>query len=63
MTIRPSDFLPGVLLRHLAEITVFASLLSGGAVRFAACSYREWLAGWIGDAQQHAEALGTRFQP
>jgi len=54
---------PELLLRHRAEITVFASIVSGAAVRFAACSYREWLSGWTGDAQQHAEALVARFQP
>jgi hypothetical protein len=54
---------PELLLRHRAEITAFADLVSGGAVRFVACSYREWLAGWSGDAQQHAEMLVARFQP
>jgi hypothetical protein len=54
---------PELLLRHRADITAFASIVSGAAVRFAACSYREWLAGWKGDAQQYAEALVARFQP
>jgi hypothetical protein len=59
----PKGIAPELLLRHRAEIAAFSSVVSGAAVRFAACSYREWLAGWTGDALQHAEALVARFQP
>jgi hypothetical protein len=51
------------LARHRSEIDDFAEAVSDAPVRFAACSYREWLAGWSGDAHLHAEALRERFQP
>lgn len=54
---------PEMLARHRAEIAGFATAVAGAAVRFAACSYREWFAGWTGDARQHADALVDRFEP
>lgn len=48
--------------RHRAEIADFATALAGAEVRFAACSWREWLAGWTGDTRDHANALIERFQ-
>jgi hypothetical protein len=54
---------PEMHARHRAEITTFATAVAGAAVRFAACSYREWLACWVGDAHHHADALVERFQP
>ena len=51
------------LVRHRAEVAAFASAVAGAEVRFAACSYREWLDGWVGDARQHADALLARFTP
>lgn len=54
---------PQTLARHRAEIATFAAALAGAAVRFAACSYREWLAGWTGNARHHADALIEQFQP
>ncbi|MFD1105654.1 PGN_0703 family putative restriction endonuclease [Sphingobium olei] len=49
--------------RHRAEIADFASAVAGAEVRFAACSWREWLAGWTSDAREHADALIARFRP
>ena len=49
--------------RHRAEVAAFASAVAGAEVRFAGCSYREWLDGWVGDARQHAGALLARFEP
>jgi hypothetical protein len=54
---------PEMLTRHRAEINTFGEAVEGAAVRFAACSYREWLAEWHGEARHHAEALLARFQP
>lgn len=51
------------LARHRAEISEFAVAVAGAEVRFGACSYREWLAGWSGHASNHAAALFARFQP
>ena len=51
------------LARHRVEIANFATAVAGAAVRFEACSYREWFAGWTGDAHHHADALVERFQP
>ncbi|WP_394653132.1 PGN_0703 family putative restriction endonuclease [uncultured Sphingomonas sp.] len=49
--------------RHRAEIVDFAVAVADAEVRFAACSWREWLAGWTGDVREHADALTKRFQP
>ncbi|MBS0479038.1 MAG: hypothetical protein JSR79_07050, partial [Proteobacteria bacterium] len=49
--------------RHRAEIADFAAAVAGAEVRFAACSWREWLADWTGDTRDHADALIDRFQP
>lgn len=48
---------------HRVEITRFADAVVGADVRFAACSYREWLATWKGSATSHAFALTARFAP
>lgn len=58
-----SAITPDTLARHRAEIVNFAAAVAGAAVRFAACSYREWLVGWTDDARHHADALVERFQP
>lgn len=49
--------------RHRVEIDLFSHAVAGSSVRFAACSYREWLSGWSGDALPHAEAVLAHFQP
>lgn len=49
--------------RHREEIADFATAVSGAEVRVAACSWREWLAGWTGEAKAHADALLARFLP
>ena len=51
------------LHRHRAEIADFAIAIAGAKVRFAACSWREWLVGWTGAARHHADALIARFEP
>lgn len=51
------------LKQHRAEIAEFAAAVTGAEVRFAACSWRDWLAGWSGDVRHHADALIARFQP
>ena len=53
----------GAIARHRIEIADFATAVAGSEVRFAACSWREWLARWVGDAHAHADALIARFQP
>lgn len=54
---------PEAIARHQAEIADFAAAVARAEVRFAACSWREWLAGWTGDARAHADVLTARFQP
>lgn len=49
--------------RHRAEIADFASAVADAEVRFTACSWRRWLAGWTDDTREHADALTERFQP
>ena len=58
-----SAITPETLTRHRAEIASFATAVEGAAVRFAACSYSEWFAGWTGDARNHADAVVERFRP
>lgn len=48
---------------HRIEIDTFAAAVAGAAVGFAACSYREWLSGWTGEAGGHADAVLSRFNP
>ncbi len=54
---------PDAIARHRAEVADFAAAVAGAEVRFAACSWRDWLAGWSVDARIHADALIARFQP
>ena len=51
------------LALHRAEIAIFAAAIEGAEVRFAACSWRDWLAEWADDTRIHADALANRFQP
>jgi hypothetical protein len=61
---RGSDAItPEALARHRAQIARFTTAVAGAGVQFAACSWREWLANWTGDARAHADALVERFQP
>lgn len=54
---------PAALDLHRTEIAAFGRAVDGAEVRFAACSYREWLANWTGRARQHADAIIAAFQP
>lgn len=54
---------PATHARHREEIADFATAVSGAEVRYAACSWGEWLAGWKGEAKPHADALLARFLP
>lgn len=54
---------PEAMERHRAEIADFGAVVAGAEVRFAACSYREWLSGWVGNARHHADALMAHFEP
>lgn len=61
---RDTTVIPGTAIeRHRAEIADFATAVAGAEVRFAACSWREWLAGSTGNTRDHADALIERFQP
>ena len=51
------------LARHRAEIAAFADAVAGAGVRFAACSWRDWLIEWTGEARAHAYAVMARFRP
>ncbi len=52
-----------VFARHRGEISTFANAVAGSAMRFAAGSWREWLASFNGEARDHAERLIERFTP
>ena len=49
--------------RHREEIERFSQAVSGDEVRFAACSWREWLACFEGSAKAHSERVLQRFAP
>lgn len=51
------------LRAHRGEVTGFAEAVSGAHVRFAACSWREWLATFGGEASGHAARIVDRFAP
>lgn len=48
---------------HREEIAEFARFVSGAEVRFAACSYREWLGTWSDLPASHRFAVLNRFAP
>ena len=50
-------------LAHRREIDHFAAQVAGERVRFAACSWRGWLATFHGDVASHAERLIKAFNP
>lgn len=52
-----------IFQEHRAEVAGFAGLVAGAAVRFAACSYSEWLENFAGAAVSHAAALRAKFAP
>lgn len=54
---------PDAISCHRAEIADFATAVAGAEVRFAACSWREWLDSWTDDPRTHADALIARFKP
>ena len=56
----PSD---AECLAHRREIEVFAAIVAGGRVQFAACSWQGWLAAFKGEAASHAERVLEAFRP
>jgi hypothetical protein len=48
---------------HRSEIARFAAGVAGSAVRFAACSWREWLTTFPPSLTDHADRLIARFHP
>ena len=54
---------PQAFADHRAEVARFAALVTGDAVRFAACSWREWLATFCRGSESHGDAVLARFAP
>lgn len=55
---------PEALTAHRREIATFADAVSGAEVRFAALSYRDWLANWSdGRVAAHRDAILAAFNP
>ncbi|MFL6725898.1 MAG: PGN_0703 family putative restriction endonuclease [Sphingomicrobium sp.] len=57
---------PSAFDAHRRELTAFSEEVTGAEVKFAAFSYREWLAGWApcrADVAAHALAIRAAFQP
>lgn len=48
---------------HRSEIASFAQGVAGSTVRFAACSWREWLATFPSELSSHADRIIARFHP
>ncbi len=61
----PRDIAPlaEVCLAHRREIEDFHAQIAGDRVRFAACSWRGWLARFAGAARDHARAVEQAFAP
>lgn len=59
----PARIAPEAIMLHRGEIEHFAGLVVGATVRFASCSYREWLAHFDGVALDHAQRVLDHFQP
>lgn len=49
--------------RHRAEIARFSEAVQRSEVRFASCSYREWLSRWNGATAAPADAIISTFNP
>jgi hypothetical protein len=47
--------------RHRDEIMAFRTAVAGSAVRFAACSYPEWINSWSGPIREHGKRLTEQF--
>jgi hypothetical protein len=61
---RAGKSIPAAALeRHRAEIADFASRVRGAEVRFATCSYRDWLKQFTGVAASHAAEVERHFAP
>lgn len=57
---------PEVIMKHRAEVQIFSAMVAGAAVKFASCSYREWLATWPvanTEVRRHAQAVMETFHP
>ena len=54
---------PSAFLAHRREIEDFHAVVAGGRVRFAACSWRGWLATFAGEASDHAREVIRVFAP
>ena len=54
---------PSGFLAHRREIEDFHAVVAGGRVRFAACSWRGWLATFAGEASDHAGEVIRVFAP
>jgi hypothetical protein len=48
---------------HRSEIASFTQGVAGSTVRFAACSWREWLATFPPELSGHADRVTARFHP
>jgi hypothetical protein len=48
---------------HRSEIARFAGGVTGSTVRFAACSWREWLTSFPPSLSDHADRVVARFHP
>lgn len=54
---------PEAHAKHRTEINTFSAAVAGAAVRFAACSYREWIDSWTGEARSYGDVLVQMFRP
>lgn len=54
---------PEQLARHRAEIAELAAFVHGARVRFAFCSWSEWLSIFADGAKDHADRIIQRFSP
>jgi hypothetical protein len=58
-----ADYSPDTFIAHRREIEDFHAVVGGDRVRFAACSWRGWLACFTGEAAGHARAIEKAFAP
>lgn len=59
----PARVPAGALAQHREEMARLSTLVKGAAVRFAACTWRAWLATFTGTAALHAKRVIDRYQP
>lgn len=59
----PARVPAAAIAQHRDEVARLAAMVAGAAVRFAACTWVDWLAAFTGPAADHAARARARYEP